>query len=419
MLTIMVTVIYESRKRSSKELAVAFIVQEFFAYYSSFDFRDRAVQLGMELDRPPRSRTIGMEVLGLHAGSTNLARNATLRSTSILQEEITREYCRFHGAWGWCQVIAPIIKLESASFPFTDFIRIEPMYWGRSKIQGGRFVEWVHSQVARFCREYPLGQLALRPWPLRIICDEHPNPTVRFDDTPPLPYLPHNYCYSSYYFIGVGYENCTLPRLSKNLHAELETNVSSFFDGLRSSPQYDMSNSFFEARVLPADFHHTSPLSFDTTDFGLIPAETIRADLEDSEDERATSSNQEYKKPKSKSKAKGKAKSKNSTSGQAPPAASSSTPPLRPALDILNRIRYDTALDTEDYLVGYWDRHTGTQEMPVLWWKDKDNTDEEFIPQSRILYFKRISDRVVVWDRAAKIDNIFGSGVGDGRLVIG
>lgn len=44
-------------------------------------------------------------------------------------------------------------------------------------------------------------------------------------------------------------------------------------------------------------------------------------------------------------------------------------------------------------------------------WKS-EQTDEEFIPQHRILYFKRKSDSTVVWERRTRIDLLFGSGRG-------
>lgn len=58
-------------------------------------------------------------------------------------------------------------------------------------------------------------------------------------------------------------------------------------------------------------------------------------------------------------------------------------------------------------------------EMSVELWKGGgDITDEEWIPQHRILYFRRESDGVRVWDRGRRLDEVFGSGVlqqeGDG-----
>lgn len=81
---------------------------------------------------------------------------------------------------------------------------------------------------------------------------------------------------------------------------------------------------------------------------------------------------------------------------------------FRPAADVMNRLRWDEKMDTSDYLVGYEDRFVGIIEKELGEWKS-EQTDEEFIPQHRIAYFKRRSDGVVVWERAARVDLIFGS----------
>lgn len=86
---------------------------------------------------------------------------------------------------------------------------------------------------------------------------------------------------------------------------------------------------------------------------------------------------------------------------------------LRPASDILSRLRWDPDLDSSDYVVGYIDRFLGIKETGLDSWKS-EQTDEEFIPQHRIVYFKRKSDGVRVWDRETRLDLIFGSGVGPG-----
>lgn len=88
---------------------------------------------------------------------------------------------------------------------------------------------------------------------------------------------------------------------------------------------------------------------------------------------------------------------------------------LRPASDVLNRLRWDPNLDPADYIIGYEDRFLGTKETGLERWKT-EQTDEEFIPQHRILYFrKKFSDEgdakgELVWERATRIDKIFGSG---------
>ena len=54
-------------------------------------------------------------------------------------------------------------------------------------------------------------------------------------------------------------------------------------------------------------------------------------------------------------------------------------------------------------------------EMDVSAWKGgvADFTDEEWIPQHRIMYFRKKGeeDGRRVWDRATRLDRLFGSGV--------
>jgi uncharacterized protein (UPF0248 family) len=93
------------------------------------------------------------------------------------------------------------------------------------------------------------------------------------------------------------------------------------------------------------------------------------------------------------------------------------TAKLRPASDVLHRLRWDPNLDPADYIIGYEDRFLGTRETGLERWKT-EQTDEEFIPQHRILYFRKklsedgIAKGEVVWERATRIDKVFGSGVG-------
>ena len=95
-----------------------------------------------------------------------------------------------------------------------------------------------------------------------------------------------------------------------------------------------------------------------------------------------------------------------------------SKPLLRPAKDIISRIRHDPALEESDFVVGYHDRHAPeVMEMDVSSWKGGgDFTDEEWIPQHRILYFRRKGDEPGrrVWDREKRLDRLFGSGIVDG-----
>jgi uncharacterized protein (UPF0248 family) len=104
-----------------------------------------------------------------------------------------------------------------------------------------------------------------------------------------------------------------------------------------------------------------------------------------------------------------KAAAKASRTSQRPKGAGK----LRPATDVLNRLRWDPSHDAADYLIGYEDRFLGTKEMPLEHWKG-EQTDEEFIPLHRIVYFRRRADGEIVWDRRTRKDVIFASGAGKG-----
>ena len=79
---------------------------------------------------------------------------------------------------------------------------------------------------------------------------------------------------------------------------------------------------------------------------------------------------------------------------------------LRPASDVLSRLRWDPEVDSGDFVVIYLDRFAGFKEISLDQWKS-DTSDDEFIPQHRITAFKQRSTGEIVWHRAEKIDKIF------------
>lgn len=96
---------------------------------------------------------------------------------------------------------------------------------------------------------------------------------------------------------------------------------------------------------------------------------------------------------------------------ETPVEASKPTKKLRPASDVLSRLRHgDYSID--EFVVGYKDRHSSRlMEKPAVQWA-KDTTDEEFIPEHRIEYFKRYSGgkEEVLWDKTSRLDRIFQHG---------
>ena len=86
-----------------------------------------------------------------------------------------------------------------------------------------------------------------------------------------------------------------------------------------------------------------------------------------------------------------------------------------PLPDVLDRLQWDDSLDASKFTIGYLERFAGIKEIPATSWVT-DSTEEEWIPQHRIKYFKQKNDngeQVTVWDREKRIDRIFGSGLTD------
>jgi uncharacterized protein (UPF0248 family) len=81
-------------------------------------------------------------------------------------------------------------------------------------------------------------------------------------------------------------------------------------------------------------------------------------------------------------------------------------------LDVLNKLRWAEDHDISQYTVGYLDRFGGLFELPATSWI-RESTEEEWIPQHRIRYFKRVvnGQEDIVWHRDRRIDKIFGTGV--------
>jgi uncharacterized protein (UPF0248 family) len=74
---------------------------------------------------------------------------------------------------------------------------------------------------------------------------------------------------------------------------------------------------------------------------------------------------------------------------------------LRPGREVLKRMKFDSKYNTADFVVGYIDRKAGILEKSVDEWGD-------YGQEELMAYIKNVKDDVIVWDKARKIDLIFG-----------
>ncbi|KAK9388694.1 hypothetical protein V1515DRAFT_597722 [Lipomyces mesembrius] len=75
---------------------------------------------------------------------------------------------------------------------------------------------------------------------------------------------------------------------------------------------------------------------------------------------------------------------------------------LRPAKDVIKKLKYDPSYDPDDYVVGYIDRKAGILEKSISSWENFDQED-------LIAHFRQVSEDRIVWDRSKKIDRLFAS----------
>ncbi|MEZ4426895.1 MAG: RNA repair domain-containing protein [Nannocystaceae bacterium] len=78
-------------------------------------------------------------------------------------------------------------------------------------------------------------------------------------------------------------------------------------------------------------------------------------------------------------------------------------PGLRPSSEVFDRIRWDPSLDERAFVVGYEDRFSGVEELPLVELVARGDVPWHRVRQVRV-------GELVVWDRAARIDRLFGSG---------
>lgn len=196
----------------------------------------------------------------------------------------------------------------------------------------------------------------------------------------------------------------------KTAHGVLQTALEGFAERIRGDEKYfDAAKSWVDVTLVKRS--ELGDLKLDDSEWGDCMAQDYESDSEDEEDEEPELEDDEDDEvTAARAKASAKSKKLASTNSATGPAA---TRKLRPATDILNRLRWDPNMDSSDYVIGYDDRFLGVREIGLDKWKT-EQTDEEFIPQHRILYFRRKSDGVVMWDRETRKDGIYGSGAGSG-----
>ncbi|RYP28413.1 hypothetical protein DL767_007221 [Monosporascus sp. MG133] len=374
-----------------KSVSVHTILTTFFDHYAGFDWKSH-----MAFDpffhkrlRYVRTSREPMVILGYHAPNLNTAHTASPPSVRTISEELKRAsallsqegmtWCGFIGSDGLTER-APEAGAAEFLNAYKTYVRIDVQFWGVSLAKGSGFVGWLESR----CVMLLVG---------RDASEEDQD-------------------YQGYYLIGLdrleGANNESIGKDEMKITiGTLRTVLETFEGQIRGDEKYFDSKSCWMSASLvkKSEVSHLRPDGREWGEYTIGDDESEGEEEEEEDKEDIEQLDSDADAPMS-------SKSKKRPVHGTPtlPSRPAYTGKFRSSADVISRLRWDPEMDSGDYIVGYEDRFLGIRERALDQWKS-EQTDEEFIPQHRIEYFKRRSDGVVVWDRKQRRDDIFGSGV--------
>ncbi|KAI8624294.1 DUF455 domain-containing protein [Xylariaceae sp. FL1651] len=386
-----------------RSVSLPSLLTTFFNHYASFDWSTQLVfdPFFHKQLRYTRTTREPMAILGFHPPSLNTTNNASRPSVRTITDEFKRaDALLSQEGMTWTTFLSANRGPSDFLATFKTFVKIDVQFWGVSLAKGSSFVGWLESRCVMLLvdlnRRVP--NVHARIWPARFVDKDSSE-----DETD----------YQGCYLIGLdrwgGSEGESMSKDDMKaalglLHAALQK-----FEGqIRGDEKYfDPNTSWMSASLVNRT--ELGVLHLDNREWGeyTIGEDESDEEEEEEEDETFTSDDGERSDPGALS---SRSKPKRKVTTTSLPTRPAYSGKFRSSADVINRIRWDPDMHSSDYIVGYEDRFLGTKERALDMWKS-EQTDEEFIPQHRILYFKRKSDEVVVWDRKERRDIVFGSGI--------
>ncbi|RPB03384.1 hypothetical protein L873DRAFT_1826394 [Choiromyces venosus 120613-1] len=401
-ITLLLARVFKLADGDLKGVSASKIVRLFFDHYSKTDWLteiiyDPEFPVGAQYQRFSREP---MAITSIHTPVVNVARNATRHSIGAL----TREFELAKKALDDGQWDLRLMGRENDFLTeYGSYVKIDVQYWGNAWRRGKALALWVESTIPLFLVELNTKApfIFARVWPQRFVS------TAELDEWVEL---------RGFYLVGLS-NNATGEERSKEQKRKDE---NTFLEVLQAYEQHlkgrstdilehDSTDSWIQVQHVRKSSLGT--VKVDERDWGDDGTEGDLMDNEDNSigieedsdcEEYACNDDRSYLDVRERPSPKAKKLPKKPVPGKK----------LRPALDVINRIRWDPTLDSGDFLIGYEDRFKGIREMDVGKWK-MEQTDLEFIPLHRVVYFKRRSDGVVVWDRETKNDILFGNEIGE------
>ena len=335
-----------------------------------------------------------MVILSIHPPKVNVARASTVFSVHTLREEFKKAaHLLSESGSTWKGILGPRSVFQFLE-TYPSYVKINIHYWANAAAKGRSLFGWLEfrcvSLLVDISRQFP--DLHARIWPARF--------TEMEDDR-----LESMEEYQGCLLIGLSKSDKISTELMNGLdrrsvQVSLVSLLRNFAEQIRADETYfDKSCSWIDVSLAaPKELRN---LRLDTSDWLQSAKDEVDDFLSDddvdwSHDDPSiiqTSGDTERAR----------------FSQPAPALQVAVGPRLRPAADVINRLRWDASFDSSDYVVGYIDRFVGEKEVPIDQWKS-EQTHDDFIPMHRVSYFKRKSDGERIWDREKRIDLIFNTG---------
>jgi uncharacterized protein (UPF0248 family) len=372
----------------------ASIVRTFFEYYANFDWTNGIVSDPRVSAKPARSIREPVFIQAIHTPTArlNVASSCTLLSAQTFTSEFKLAKEKLEQAdWTWClrpkdDCAADFISSFGAYVCITlDLWDVETVGNDRVREMTGGLESKITSLMVALGK---IGGLKGRVWPARFRQTTEPDPEGGEGGLD----------LRGYYLVGISAKEELEPDAKKLVTGKVLNAVRAFERTARELRGFDEGNVWVEVELLPKNKISAMALALDDRDWG----NSLPSMQEDGSQDNTSAATDPTESD---------AHQTSASTARPAPKPKGQSRKLRPAQDVISRIRWDPTLALEDFLVGYEDRFLGVKEIELGRWKS-EQTDLEFIPMHRIVWLRRKGeDGEIVWDREKRVDKICGSGI--------
>lgn len=404
------------------------LLATFFKEYAMFDWEndlifDECFHKNLSYSRTSREPLV---ILSYFPPGINTSSAATTSSVRTIRSEFqlaAKSLDQVNGTWADLLRVSIPDCPTSGSLAADEFlmchhiyVKISVQYWGGSTIKGRGFIGWVESRFPSLLADLHtrLKDTHIRIWPTRFQENWQDNEAQTESHT-------DEGEYQGAFLIGLDWVGQARETMSDSAEA-VTTILKKFVQQIRRDERH-FDSAFMEIRLRSQRALDNLMPRNDLTngqDFEDPQSVRLRVDHRNwdkyirMDEDLDVESEEQRSKQAATVQSEGSSSSKNrkKSATNQPRSAVGLKPQgmrkFRTAAHVLNRLRWDATYDQNDFVVGYEDRFLGAMERRLDDWKS-EQTHEEFIPQHRILYFKRNSDGVVVWERRTRTDLVFGT----------